>query len=74
MVQYMQSFNLMWAQMFTDCVRALHVDTSTWPTVPLFQPPPPPQPVPPPHPLAEGTSAQQDPDIAMDAKTFEEDL
>ena len=56
LIQYVQSSNLMWTQMFIDCVRVLHVDTSTWPTIPLFQPPPPPQPIPPPPP-AEGTSA-----------------
>ena len=50
MIQYMQSSNLIWTHMFTDCVRALHVDTHTWPAIPLFQPPPPPQPVPPPPP------------------------
>ena len=74
MVQYMQSSNLIWTQMFTNCARALHVDTSTWPTIPFFQPPPQPVPPPPPHPPAEGTFAQQDPDIAMDTETFEEDL
>ena len=59
MVQYMQSSNLMWTHMFTDCAQALQVDTSTWPTVPLFQPlpPPPPQPVPPP-PLAPPTDSE----------------
>ena len=35
--------------------------------------PPPPQPVPPPPP-AEGTSGQQDPGVAMDTDTFEDDL
>ena len=60
--------------MFTNCARALHVDTSTWPTVPLFQPPPPPPPLVPPPPPAKGTSAQQDPDVAMDAETFEADF
>ena len=59
--------------MFTDYARELHVDTSTWPVVPLFQPPPPLQPVPPP-PLAEGTSAQPDTDVAMDAENLKTDL
>ena len=63
----------MWAHMFTDCARALHVDTSTWSTVPLFQPPPPPQPVSPPL-LAKGTSAQPDSDVAMGADNLKADL
>ena len=63
----MQSSNLMWTQLFTDCAQALQVNTSTWPTVPLFQPPPPPQPVPPPPPalLAE-------PDANIQAQQEEE--
>ena len=58
--------------MFFNCARALHVDTNTWPVVPLFQPPPPPQLVPPlpPLPLTEGTSAQPDLVVVID----EEDL
>ena len=62
--------------MFTNCTRALHVDTSNWPTVPLFQPLPPPRPIPPPSPLppAEGTSAQPDPDVTMEAKNLKADL
>ena len=59
--------------MFTDCARALHVNTSTWLVVPLFQPPSPPRPVPPPPP-AKGNLAQPDPDVAMDAKNLEADL
>ena len=57
--------------MFTDCERALHVDSSTWPAIPLFQPPP--QPVLPPPPV-EGTSTQLDSDVAMDADNLEADL
>ena len=68
-VQYMQSSNLMWTHMFTDCAQALQVDTSTWPVVPLFQLPPPPQPVPPP-PLVdfeENIQAQQEEEAALAA-------
>ena len=50
MVQYMQTSNQAWSHMFHDCAQALHVDTSGWPGMPLFQPPQPPQPVPPPPP------------------------
>ena len=67
----------MWAHMFTECVRALYVDTSTWPTVPLVQPPPPPpQPVPPlpPLPPTEGTTAQPDPYVAIDEENLEVDF
>ena len=55
--------------MFIDCARALHVDTSTWPAVPLFQPPPPPQPVPPPYlPPTDSEAniqAQQEEEVAL---------
>ena len=47
-VQCMQNSNQVWSYMFHDCAQALHVDTSGWPTMPLFQPPPSPHPVPPP--------------------------
>ena len=58
--------------MFTDCARVLQVDTSTWPSVPLFQPPPPPQPVPPPPPAPPENSeaniqAQQEEEAALTA-------
>ena len=53
----MQSSNLMWTHMFMDCARALHVDTNTWPAIPLFQPPPPPQPVPAPPPPSGDSKA-----------------
>ena len=43
--------------MFYDCAQALHVDTSGWPGIPLFQPPSPPQPVPPPPPPPVDTNA-----------------
>ena len=70
MVQYMQSSNLLWTHMFTDCAQALQVDTSTWPAIPLFQPPPPPQlvPPPPPPPLADSEAyiqAQQEEEVAL---------
>ena len=42
MVQYMQTSNQAWPHLFHDCVQALHIDTSGWPGMPLFQPPPPP--------------------------------
>ena len=50
MVQYMQNSNQAWSHMFHDYVQALHVDTSGWLAMPLFQPPPSPQLVPPPPP------------------------
>ena len=43
--------------MFHDCAQALHVDTSGWPAMPLFQSPPPPQPVLPPPPPPVDTDA-----------------
>ena len=66
----------MWTKMFTDCVRALQVDTSNWPAVSLFLPPPSPRPVPPPPPPPpiEGTTAQPDLDVAVDAENLEADL
>ena len=72
MVQYMQSSNLMWTHMFTECAQALQMDTSTWPVVPLFQPPPPPQPVPPPPPTpptepGANIQAQQEEEAAFTA-------
>ena len=38
----MQSSNQAWSHMFHDYAQALNVDTSGWPAMPMFQPPPPP--------------------------------
>ena len=54
--------------MFIDCAQALQVDTSTWQTVPLFQPPPQPVPPPPPPPPADSAAniqAQQVEEAAL---------
>ena len=54
--------------MFHDCAQALHVDTSGWPTMPLFHPPAPPQPVPPPPPPVDpNLQAQQEEEEALAA-------
>ena len=57
--------------MFYDCAQALHVDTSGWPAMPQFQPPPPLQPVPPPFPPPVDTDAnlqaQQKEEVALAA-------
>ena len=59
--------------MFTDCAKALYVDTSTWSGVPLFQSPQPVPPSPPPPP-AEGTSIQPDSDVSINEEDLEADF
>ena len=56
--------------MFTSCARVLHVDTSAWPAVPLFQLPPPPPPIEP----AEGTKAKHNEKVALGAEDIRADL
>ena len=76
MVQYMQTSNQAWSHMFQDCAQALHVDTSGWPTMPLFQPPTPPQlvPPPPPPPVDPHLQAQQEEEEALAADDLLGDL
>ena len=63
----MQMSNQAWTHMFHDCAQALHVDASGWPTMPQFQPFPPPHPVPPPPSTASQANiqAQQEEEAAL---------
>ena len=69
LAQYAQVSNQAWTHMFTDYARALYVDTSAWPAISSFQPPPTP-----PMALEEGNKAMNEKEAAFAADDIEKDL
>ena len=62
--------------MFNDCAQAWNIDTSSWPMIVPFQPPPLPQPYPAPPLMAadEGTESKNEKEADMDADDIAGDL
>ena len=56
--------------MFIDCARTLHIDTSAWSAVPIFQPPPPPPPMAP----TKGVEARNDKEAPVEGTEAQHDL